>query len=88
MKLFLYKFSSLILQVALQFPDDIMRDAARVAESLEKATSKRIAILGDTSYGRYFYIIIFAIFYSSSQKHKSVSLAKVQKVVCFPYLTK
>ncbi|XP_062619989.1 2-(3-amino-3-carboxypropyl)histidine synthase subunit 2-like [Saccostrea cucullata] len=38
-------------RVALQFPDKIMRDAARVAESLERETNKKIAILGDTSYG-------------------------------------
>lgn len=39
-------------QVALQFPDEIMRDAAQVAEKLGNATSQKIAILGDTSYGR------------------------------------
>ncbi|XP_061191855.1 2-(3-amino-3-carboxypropyl)histidine synthase subunit 2-like [Saccostrea echinata] len=38
-------------RVALQFPDKIMRDAARVAERLEEETKKKIAILGDTSYG-------------------------------------
>lgn len=52
-EMFLYRFSY-ILQVALQFPDEIMRDATQVAERLEKATSKKIAVLGDTSYGRYF----------------------------------
>lgn len=47
-------------QVALQFPDQIMRDAAQIAEKLEKATNRKIAILGDTSYGRYqiFFIIV------------------------------
>lgn len=38
-------------KVALQFPDEIMRDAAQVAEKLGNATSQKIAILGDTSYG-------------------------------------
>lgn len=47
MELFLWNF-----QVALQFPDEIMRDAAQVAEKLGNATSQKIAILGDTSYGR------------------------------------
>lgn len=48
MQLFLPNF-----QVALQFPDEIMRDAAQVAEKLGNETSQKIAILGDTSYGRY-----------------------------------
>lgn len=47
MELFLWNF-----QVALQFLDEIMRDAAQVAVKLGNATSQKIAILGDTSYGR------------------------------------
>ena len=41
------------LQVALQFPDSLLHDAARVAALLAQETSELVFILGDTSYGRY-----------------------------------
>ncbi|XP_059840077.1 2-(3-amino-3-carboxypropyl)histidine synthase subunit 2 [Hypanus sabinus] len=38
-------------RVAVQFPDELLIDAAAVVSKLEKKTSAKIFILGDTSYG-------------------------------------
>ncbi|XP_068095598.1 2-(3-amino-3-carboxypropyl)histidine synthase subunit 2 [Hyperolius riggenbachi] len=38
-------------KVALQFPDDLLVDSARIAEKLEEATGAKMYILADTSYG-------------------------------------
>ena len=39
-------------QVALQFPDEQLADAASVTRALSEHTDSKIFILGDTSYGR------------------------------------
>jgi len=39
-------------QVALQFPDFLLRDAAKVTSLLSKETGASLFVLGDTSYGR------------------------------------
>lgn len=39
-------------QVALQFPDELLADAAAVAARMEAATGAEMYILGDTTYGR------------------------------------
>ena len=39
-------------QVALQFPDELLADAASVTRALSEHTDSKIFILGDTSYGR------------------------------------
>jgi diphthamide biosynthesis protein 2 len=39
--------------VALQFPDDMLHDAASVSDALHKDAEYRAYILADTSYGRY-----------------------------------
>jgi diphthamide biosynthesis enzyme Dph1/Dph2-like protein len=46
--------SLLSLKVALQFPDDLMKDAVSVTTRLETLlpTGYTVFILGDTSYGR------------------------------------
>jgi diphthamide biosynthesis protein 2 len=41
-------------RVALQFPDDMLVDAASVARKLQEDAQYRVYILADTSYGRYF----------------------------------
>ena len=41
-----------VLQVALQFPDSLLRDAPRVAQLIKEATRAEVVVLGDTSYGR------------------------------------
>lgn len=38
-------------KIALQFPDELLADAATVAEQLREKTQKEIFILADTSYG-------------------------------------
>uniref|UniRef100_A0A3Q2PNI7 Uncharacterized protein n=1 Tax=Fundulus heteroclitus TaxID=8078 RepID=A0A3Q2PNI7_FUNHE len=43
----------LFLQVALQFPDELLVDSAAVAEEIERNSQAKTFILGDTSYGRY-----------------------------------
>lgn len=43
---------SLILQVALQFPDELLGDCVAVSAALEKGTEAKTYILGDTTYGR------------------------------------
>lgn len=43
----------LYLQVALQFPDQLLGDAGAVAARLEEVTGSKMFILGDTAYGRY-----------------------------------
>ena len=43
----------LSFQVALQFPDELLADAASVTSTLTEQTESKIFILGDTSYGRY-----------------------------------
>lgn len=43
----------LCLQVALQFPDQLLGDAGAVAARLEEVTGSEMFILGDTAYGRY-----------------------------------
>lgn len=43
----------LYLQVALQFPDQLLGDAGAVAARLEEVTGAKMFILGDTAYGRY-----------------------------------
>lgn len=40
------------LQVALQFPDQMLGDAGAVAARLEETTGSKMFILGDTVYGR------------------------------------
>jgi len=40
------------LQVALQFPDELLADAAAVAARMEAATGAAMYVLGDTTYGR------------------------------------
>lgn len=42
----------LCLQVALQFPDQLLGDAGLVAARLEETTGSKMFILGDTAYGR------------------------------------
>jgi len=39
--------------VALQFPDDILHDAAQVSKRLQGLDGVKTYILADTSYGRY-----------------------------------
>ena len=39
--------------VALQFPDDMLHDAASLAQMLQKDAEHKTYILADTSYGRY-----------------------------------
>lgn len=39
-------------QVALQFPDELLADAAAVAARMEAATGAEMYVLGDTTYGR------------------------------------
>lgn len=39
-------------QVALQFPDELLADAAAVAARMEAATAAEMYVLGDTTYGR------------------------------------
>lgn len=41
-----------LLQVALQFPDELLVDSVAIAEEIEKNTKAKSYILGDTSYGR------------------------------------
>jgi hypothetical protein len=43
---------TLCLQVALQFPDQLLGDAGAVAARLEETTGSKMFILGDTAYGR------------------------------------
>ncbi|KAI9313719.1 diphthamide biosynthesis protein 2 [Dichotomocladium elegans] len=38
-------------RITLQFPDELLADAAAVASELEKRTGKKIYVLADTSYG-------------------------------------
>lgn len=49
---FLERFHGFCLQVALQFPDQLLGDAAVVAARLEETTGSKMFILGDTAYGR------------------------------------
>jgi diphthamide biosynthesis enzyme Dph1/Dph2-like protein len=45
---------SLLLQIALQFPDFLLPDAVKVTAELQRVfAEKQFFILGDTSYGRY-----------------------------------
>eukprot|EP01052_Picozoa_sp_SAG31_P010537 SAG31_NODE_579_length_13948_cov_5.599105_14_plen_68_part_00 len=37
--------------MALQFPDDLLRDAMQVCDWLEQRTGANIFVLGDTAYG-------------------------------------
>lgn len=76
MELFLWNF-----QVALQFPDEIMRDAAQVAEKLGNATSQKIAILGDTSYGRFNFISL------NSVLHKLFDRLTINMYSVYPFMT-
>jgi len=39
--------------VALQFPDYLLPDAAKVTRELQSRTSAEFFVLADTSYGRY-----------------------------------
>lgn len=41
-----------VLQVALQFPDELLVDSVAVAQEIERNTNSKSYILGDTSYGR------------------------------------
>lgn len=41
-----------LLQVALQFPDELLVDSVAIAEEIERNTKAKSYILGDTSYGR------------------------------------
>lgn len=40
------------MQVALQFPDELLVDSVAVAEEIQRNTNAKSYILGDTSYGR------------------------------------
>ena len=48
----LFRLHGTCLQVALQFPDQLLGDAGAVAARLEEATGSKMFILGDTAYGR------------------------------------
>ncbi|PVU86113.1 hypothetical protein BB559_006015 [Furculomyces boomerangus] len=37
--------------IALQFPDELLRDSALVAAEIERLTSKKVVVLGDTTFG-------------------------------------
>lgn len=51
---FIHTSLSLLLQIALQFPDFLLSDAAKVSAELQREfAEKQFFILGDTSYGRY-----------------------------------
>ena len=39
--------------MAIQFPDHLLSDSARVAMIMKKELGRDVYILGDTSYGRY-----------------------------------
>lgn len=67
--------------MALQFPDEIMRDAAQVAEKLGNATSQKIAILGDTSYGRFNFISL------NSVLHKLFDRLTINMYSVYPFMT-
>lgn len=41
-----------VLQVALQFPDELLVDSVAIAQEIERNTEAKSFILGDTSYGR------------------------------------
>lgn len=41
-----------VLQVALQFPDELLADSVAIAQEIERNTKAKSFILGDTSYGR------------------------------------
>lgn len=41
-----------VLQVALQFPDELLVDSVAIAQEIERNTKAKSYILGDTSYGR------------------------------------
>lgn len=41
-----------VLQVALQFPDELLVDSVAIAQEIEGNTKAKSYILGDTSYGR------------------------------------
>lgn len=40
------------MQVALQFPDELLVDCVAVSTALERETQAKTYILGDTTYGR------------------------------------
>lgn len=42
----------LVSKVALQFPDQLLKDAPEIALKVGNASKSEISILGDTSYGR------------------------------------
>lgn len=51
---FIHTSLSLLPQIALQFPDFLLSDAAKVSAELQREfAEKEFFILGDTSYGRY-----------------------------------
>ena len=55
--------------VALQFPDDILHDAAEVSRRLQEVEGLKTYILADTSYGRYFGLrIVFELLVAASMK--------------------
>lgn len=39
-------------KVALQFPDEMLKDSCQIALTIQKHTNSKIFILADTSYGR------------------------------------
>lgn len=43
----------IFFKVALQFPDELLKDAATVLQRLSIETNASFFILGDTSFGRY-----------------------------------
>ena len=49
---YIQMIATVMFQVALQFPDWLLHDAAKVATILTRETSQIIFILADTSYGR------------------------------------
>lgn len=42
----------IMLQIGLQFPDELMCDAVAVTLAISKAVEGQVFVLGDTSYGR------------------------------------
>lgn len=49
-----------VKKIALQFPDELLKDAPDVALKLKLASDIEIHILGDTTYGRYdFFVFSF-----------------------------
>lgn len=59
-----------LLQVALQFPDELLPDAVRVSAEIENETKAKTYILGDTSYGRWEHL--FKKYYISYIKYYNI----------------